>query len=850
MSMRPFLEAVWADRDALVATVARQVATLPTYASSPSSEVWIGMTRILERVVSGDPFAPPTDADRQAAMGTGVQGGRAGIAVDDLIAAVLLGAREVEAEILRRAQTAGVAEGVRWEASLRARKWAEQVVVWAVQGLASTTGAETADARHRRLLDAMQRNDASVALADVLADAGLDPGAQHVVACAVPDGTPGSDVAATALRFAHRGRAAWAEESTAGETLGVLSEAPERVPGLVVALAWATRSEDLPSALREARRVARVAAARVGEGLHTAESLGLLMVLHEDAALRDRLWKRWVQPLLTEPRHDLVGTVLAWQQHQGRTDEVARDLAVHTNTVRNRLSRVEALLGPSRREPQGQAEMWAALRTAGLVQGLAANRTDMLRCPSLAGGTVGFPEFEGQPGRDQDSGNSLAAGDKGEGPRSLPRQVLFRSETETYNRRYQFAVRRGNIFYKSRTAVTGIKEPWAKLSVPACFAGAVTGVSVDDDELIAIDRHRRVYVMDGALRQPSYFSWSMRYGRPFWLGAGRKLPRNRDWEWSVLSILEDGTWVDPAGNDHKVGDNKVSHIWMLTGGGQRLTYMDPWLPPDQSYEACGPERGRFRSQALSTSGSTLFVIGPRGDMFTRLYDFDIAGADPLFFDYAYEDQSKVTSPRIQLPAPDWIEQPKIPGRITDRISIHKVGKRSIRRELRVEGMRAGRTGYWHKDIRKARWHFTRTRAPLAGTRLRNPPRDTSRRQLGRVEDRRYVTRANRARIVLDDFNIYCTPSRMRVRLNSGEAFSLRLHSVDNIRQSERSRGLDNEPRMVRGTIEVPPALRRDASPAAREFLDRIGPAQFTDAPLDVTRRKMKFRNQGWLLRHG
>jgi hypothetical protein len=486
----------------------------------------------------------------------------------------------------------------------------------------------------------------------------------------------------------------------------------------------------------------------------------------------------------------------------------------------------------------------------GLVEGLAANRTDMLRCPELAGGTVGSPEFEGQPGRDEDEGNPLTAGDPGQGPRSLPERVVFRSPDETFNRRYEFAVRRGDVYYKSRSERTGIREPWARLAVPDCFAGKVVGVSVDDDELVAVDEDRWVYVMDGALRQPTHFSWSMRYGRPFWLGAGRTLPANQDWEWSVLSILEDGTWVDPAGNDHKVGDNKVSHIWMLSGRGQRLTYMDPWLPPDESYEACGPERGRFRSQALSASGSTLFVVGPHGDLFTRLYDFDIAGADPLFFDYSYEDQSDVPEPRIQLPSPAWVEQPKIPGRITDRISIHKVGTRSVHRELRVEGLRGRSTGYWHKDVQAARWRFTPTGAALDGDLLRNPARDTSRRRLGRGEDRRYTAGVDGARLVLDDFNVYCTPSLLQVRLDNGERFSLTLHSVDNIRQSERARGLDDVPRMVRGTLEVPPSLRRHASPAVRSFLDRIGPDQFTEAPMDVTREEMQFRDQGWVLRHG
>jgi hypothetical protein len=428
--------------------------------------------------------------------------------------------------------------------------------------------------------------------------------------------------------------------------------------------------------------------------------------------------------------------------------------------------------------------------------------------------------------------------------------VVFRSETESFNRRYQFALADGSIFYKSNTEVTGIREPWARLPVSSCFDGHVAGLSVDDDELVAVDEDRWVYTMDGALSSPAYFTWTMRWGRPFWTGAGRTLPRGVvDWEWSVVSQLEDGTWRDDAGHDHKVGDGKVSHIWMLRTGGRRLSFIDPWLPPDQSYEMCGPHRGRFRARALSASGSTVFLVGRYGDLFTRLYDFDIAGDDPIFFDYSYDDQRGVPAPVIQLPSPAWVEQPKIPGAITDRISIHKVGRGSVHRELRVEGERDGRPGYWHKDVTADQWDFTATGAPLQGTRLRNPAGDTSGRDLAAGEDRRYTGRAGGARITVPTFNVYCTPAPIRVRLATGERFTLRLHSVDSIRQAARARGLDDDPRMVRGTIEVPPALRRSGDPQVRAFLAALGDGRFVDAPLDATLGRLSFRHQGWVLRH-
>jgi hypothetical protein len=484
----------------------------------------------------------------------------------------------------------------------------------------------------------------------------------------------------------------------------------------------------------------------------------------------------------------------------------------------------------------------------GLIEGLTENRADMLRCPDLAGGTAGVPEGDTEIDRDNDQGNPLGDGDATTAPAGLPDQVLFRSPTESFNRRYQFVTHTGAIFYKSNTLETGIVEPWTELALPDCFTGEVVGLSVDDDEMVVVDTDRWIYTMDGALASPASFNWTVRWGPPFWTGPGRQLPgKHLDWEWSIVSQIEDDTWPDDAGNGHRVGDAKVSHIWLLRTGGQRLTYIDPWLPSDESLEMCGPHRGRFKSVALSASGSTIFVVGRRGDLFTRLYDFDISGADPIFFDYTYRDQRGVASPKIQLPSPSWIEQPKIPGTVTDRISIHKVGELSLHRTLRVEGKKAGRTGYWTKDVAARIWSFVRTDLPLEGTVLDNPQSDTSAVGLGAGEDRGYAVTQADARIRIPNFNIYCSPAKVAVTLPTGERFNLVLHTVDNIRQFQRARGLDGEPRMVQGTLEVPPSLRKTTDPQIKAFLDALGAERFINAHLDATLTGLSFRDQGWLL---
>lgn len=485
----------------------------------------------------------------------------------------------------------------------------------------------------------------------------------------------------------------------------------------------------------------------------------------------------------------------------------------------------------------------------GLIEGLVADRADMLRCPALAGGTIGLPESPDEPGRrGTDAGNPLNDGDATDAPTDLPDQVIFRSTTQTFNRRYQFVLADGIVWYKSNTEVTGVREPWARLTLSPCFAGRVAGISADDDELIAVDTDRWIYGMDGALKAPAFFNWSLRWGPPFWTGPGRRLPEPiSTWSWSVVSQIEDNTWSDDAGNAHKVGAGKVSHIWTLSEQGQRMTYLDPWLASDESYEVCGPVRGRFRAANLSASGSTLFIVGRHGDLFSRLYDFDIAGADPIFFSYTYDDQRGVENPKIQLPSPAWVRQPKVPGTITDRISIHKVGAGATRRELRVEGVRDEQVGYWHKDIRAPQWSFTATGGSLVGTVLDNPPLNTSRLELGPSEDLRFRGSVPGATITIANFNVYCTPSKVKVTLASGHAFALTLHTVDNIREFRRARGLDGKPRMFNGTLEVPPALRESGEPDVKAFVTQLGPGRFIKANLDGTATRLVFRKQPWTL---
>lgn len=365
--LQPHIAAMWADRERLVQRVAQAVTSgVPSYLTTPSSEVWIGMTRILERAVHGNPFAEPTEDDRLAALGTGAQGAGAGIAADDLVAAVLLGAREVESDVLSRAAGGGVPAEDLLEASRRFRRWAEQAAVWALQGLLGAQAAEpTRHALESRLLAELAAGDVAAAR-DSLAHLGCDPAARWIaVAVTGVSGIPTG--AASALRLAHVGGIWGAVPSPDDvEFLGLVHERPRIPDGVVAGISDLTSADGLAGALREAVRAARVARRFGRTGPVTLAELGLLVPVHEDPALAERLLARWIRPLRNETRHDLEATLRAWLELGGQVDAVARECAVHANTIRNRLDRVSVLLGDDWRSPQHRAELWAALQVSNL----------------------------------------------------------------------------------------------------------------------------------------------------------------------------------------------------------------------------------------------------------------------------------------------------------------------------------------------------------------------------------------------------------------------------------------------------------------------------------------------------
>ncbi|WP_348672292.1 hypothetical protein [uncultured Abyssibacter sp.] len=431
---------------------------------------------------------------------------------------------------------------------------------------------------------------------------------------------------------------------------------------------------------------------------------------------------------------------------------------------------------------------------------------------------------------------------------SLPRRIYLKGQTENYTRDYYFAIREGNIYFKPNLELTGVDEPWKILKLPRCLEGEVSEISADGYVLLALNANRDIYTLDYNRRDYGINPWTRRWGPFFWTDLGGYIPDDvHDWAASELHSGVDEYFIDGGGRPQKPWG--ILTVYLLRGDGRHITYLDPWLPMDESREVCGPERGTVSIAGLAGSGSTVMVITNDGEIYTRLYEFDISGANTFLLDYSWQDQDDVDDPLIQLPAPGWIHHPRVPGSVTDRLSLRKLSPGTEHRVMRIEGTDAnGQTGYWEKDLADLGnevWRFTITGEDLLG---RSLPLETN--PIYPPEDFRYEGMIDGMRATVDSFNPYCSPTTLRIEF-AGQPLELVLHSSDGLRQERRARGLDLYPRYYRGAVEIPVDVfdNMDALPTEQQdFLRRhFGEQRFLEGPLLATRTSLQILQACWNL---
>ncbi len=427
---------------------------------------------------------------------------------------------------------------------------------------------------------------------------------------------------------------------------------------------------------------------------------------------------------------------------------------------------------------------------------------------------------------------------------SLPDAVSLKTPTQTFSAEYAFVVRDGGIYVRRAELGRGLPgEPWHVLALPACLSGHVTEISADGRLLLALGEGRQLYSHDMPGGDLSADRWTWRWGPYFWTGAGLRIwPDTKAFATSDFGT--DRWFTDSSGVErHPIG---VASVYLLRGNAREITLIDPWLPNDDSRQVCGPRRGTTALAGLSGSGSTVFVVSRAGELWTRLHDFDISGANTVFGDFSWETDRPASDPRWQLPGPGWVRHWRPPGRFTDRITLLSTGLHSRDRLLRLAGRdRRGRAGYWEKSIdepgRRA-WTFVRASGVLGGRWLAS--RGNSR--AFTPDDRSYAGTFGGAPAELRDFNLACSPAHLRVTLPGQPPLELLFHTGDGLRQETRANGLDDTPREYNGAIEVPAKTFAElpSGDPRRLWIERaLGGKRFTVSPVAATTTRMRFLRQ-------
>lgn len=223
------------------------------------------------------------------------------------------------------------------------------------------------------------------------------------------------------------------------------------------------------------------------------------------------------------------------------------------------------------------------------------------------------------------------------------------------------------------------------------------------------------------------------------------------------------------------------------------------------------------------SASTLFVVTDTGRLYTRLYDFDTGGENPLLtYSYIVGPDSGTTR---RLPAEDWLRQPDPPGPTTPRLTIFQDGQGNAARVLRVEA----EDGYYEKHIYDKEWALVKT-----GVRAEGPFFEPGAEpELVAPEDHTLSgplsLDADSLEIELADFNLVCSPAELRLFYGGaevtarGEPLLLELHHVPTM--VEETRDMDFReaglPDTIQAALLIPDRLDEIDDGEARSFLQEL-----------------------------
>jgi hypothetical protein len=162
---------------------------------------------------------------------------------------------------------------------------------------------------------------------------------------------------------ARSGRRTGLVATVGGDVYGFVSDVSGvRVTGFTAGISRPTTLDGVPRELRVATRALQTALRSGLRGLVRLEDAGLWAAVVTDSDVTELLLRRYVEPFGGAGGADVLETVERYLANGRRPGPTGRDLYIHTNTVRYRLSRFEAVTGRSLQDARTMVEVWWALQ--------------------------------------------------------------------------------------------------------------------------------------------------------------------------------------------------------------------------------------------------------------------------------------------------------------------------------------------------------------------------------------------------------------------------------------------------------------------------------------------------------
>jgi hypothetical protein len=377
-ALRPELPAL---ADEIVTAVSRGV---PDYAGPLEGPfgraLRTGVEEALGQFIAAVEEADPARATgRETYVNLGRGEMRAGRSLDALLAAYRIGARVAWRRLAAAGERAGLPPATLYSVAEAIFAYIDELSADSIEGYAREQAAAAgALQRRRQRLAALlvQEPPAPPAAVEAAAADAAWPLPRVVAALAVE----GEEADRLAVRLGSEALVA----PLPGLTLALLPDpaAPGRrreltaaLRGRRAALGPAVSWQDAGLSFARAHRVlelVREGAVVPAGALVVAEEHQLELVLGGDRRLAHDLATRTLAALESETelsRERLGSTLEAWLRHRGRTEQVARALHVHPQTVRYRLARLRELFGERLDAPDGRFELELALRARRLLAG-------------------------------------------------------------------------------------------------------------------------------------------------------------------------------------------------------------------------------------------------------------------------------------------------------------------------------------------------------------------------------------------------------------------------------------------------------------------------------------------------